>query len=84
MFKSKYILHRNGTPVIFSEVLKHSDVARGLFGSTDNIVGAGFCYIQDDKYHCYGESVSLNVKSGEEKDAKILNRFLGCNNSDYL
>ena len=83
MFKAKYILHHNGTPVVFAETLTHVEVAIQIFGSKSDIIGAGFCYIQDDKYHCYGESISLGIKSGGEKDAVIVNRYLGCSNNDY-
>ena len=75
-FKSKYIISSNDTPVVFAEVLTHADVARALFGSTP-IKGAGFCYIKDNRYVCYGESTSMRVKSREEQDAKLLNRYLG-------
>lgn len=75
-FKSKYIVSRDGTPVMFAEMLTHADVARALFGNTP-IIGAGFCYIEDNRYVCYGESVSMRVKSRGEQDAEMLNRFLG-------
>lgn len=75
MFKSKYIISRNHTPVVFAEVLTHADVALALFPNKE-IIGAGFCYIKDGKYVCYGESISLRVKSGVE-DSDILNRYLG-------
>lgn len=75
-FKSKYIVSRDGTPVVFAEVLTHADVARALFGNTP-IIGAGFCYIKDNRYVCYGESVSLRVISRGEQDAEMLNRYLG-------
>lgn len=77
-YRSKYIVIEmpNGIPcpVIFTELLNHVDVAEALRG---NVVGAGFCYTIDDRYVCYGESVSCKVKSREDVDAKILNRLLG-------
>lgn len=82
MFKAKYIISKHQVPVVFSEVLTHADVARLLFRQQD-ILGAGFCYVKDDKYHCYGESISLGVKSNGQEDATILNRYLGCSNGDY-
>lgn len=75
-FKSKYIVSESGTPVVFAEVLSHVEVARALFGTTA-ILGAGFCYIKDNRYTCYGESTSLRVKSREDRDAEMLNRYLG-------
>jgi hypothetical protein len=78
MFKSKYIIVKSGSstiPVIFGDDAVHKDVARAFMPA--KIVGAGFCYIADDQYHCYGESTSLQIKSNGEEDAKLLNTFLG-------
>ena len=75
--KSKYIIiGRDEMPIVFPEVLKHSDVAR-MMGGEQNVTGAGFCHIIDDKYVCYGESTSLNVKSRGQQDSRILNFLLG-------
>ena len=75
--KCKYILVRQGSftlPYVFSELSTHSDVAQAVGGE---VVGAGFCFIEGDRYHCYGESISCKVKSNGEMDAKLLNRLLG-------
>ena len=75
--KSKYIIVENITgiiPVVFTELAVHKDVARGFMPG--KILGAGFCYIEDDQYHCYGESTSLNVKSRDDIDSALLNRLL--------
>jgi hypothetical protein len=80
-FKCKYIiidLAVSNTPILFSEILTHADVARSMGGK---VKSAGFCYIQNDQYVCYGESVSLQVKSGGAEDSKILNLLLGANNA---
>jgi hypothetical protein len=71
--KSKYVITDNG-PVVFSEMMQHADVARAL-GS--EVYGAGFCYIDDNRYVCYGESISLKMKADPEKDSAKLNRLLG-------
>lgn len=78
--KSKYIIVSLGgieQPFVFSELSQHADVAFALCGDVRKVVGAGFCYITDDRYHCYGESISCKVKSRPEEDAKILNQLLG-------
>lgn len=63
--------------IVFSDLLEHNKVAFSLGGMIYDIIGAGFCYINaDNEYTCYGESVSLKVKSGEN-DSKELNRVLG-------
>lgn len=78
--RSKYILSSTGGPVIFSELLTHVDVACALF-SRDSVVGAGFCYVNNDGlYVCYGESISLKIKSREALDSKELNKLLGHTN----
>ena len=77
-YKSKYIIIDNANgiiPVVFTELAVHSDVVRGFMPGT--ILGAGFCFIADDVYHCYGESISLNVKSRGDEDSNLLNKFLG-------
>lgn len=56
--------------VIFSEEVSH-DQENGLFGTS-----AGFCkfYIEDGKIgvECFGESVSLMLKSNQEIDSEII------------
>lgn len=76
MFEAKYIISENCVPVVFSEDLTHADVARSLFGSRA-IVGAGFCTLEDNKYVCYGKSISLGVVSRGPEDEKILNLYFG-------
>ena len=78
----KYILDDYGNFAIFSDTNTHSDMARGFHFKP---VSAGFCTIAkgyktnedgDEEtivnIHCFGESVSLNLKSREE-DEKIIN-----------
>jgi hypothetical protein len=75
--KCKYIIVKHGgteQPFVFSELSIHSDVARAVGG---HVVGAGFCFIDEDRYHCYGESVSCQVKSRGQVDEKVLNELLG-------
>lgn len=81
-FKSKYIVTEDDIPVVFSELApSHAEVALALFPNR-KIAGAGFCYIEtrgpeSGRYVCYGESISLRVKSRSEVDSKILNRYMG-------
>lgn len=69
-------------PVIFSEVLTHSDVAKGL----PDIKSAGFVYVDydllDEKFTTkpFGESVSLGIKSDPENDKKRLDALF---NTEY-
>ena len=80
--KTKYIVFEtaNGIEdmVIFSILVQHDWVARGM----GLIVSAGFISVHtdfggDQLIECYGESISLNLKSRPEQDAKIAHRVLG-------
>jgi hypothetical protein len=74
MKHSKYIILDNDleTPIVFSPLLEHVDVAAGK-----PVISAGMCYrAEDGVFGTYGESVSLQVKSRPEKDPEILNRYL--------
>jgi len=63
---------------VFAETMTHADVAGALNG-IDKVLGAGFCYIKDNKYVCYGKSISLKVDSRVGVDSEVLNRRLGLN-----
>jgi len=77
MWKAKYIIHTENIPIVFPEIINHSDMARNMGWKKEDIIGAGFVYVNGDSYNCYGESVSLRVKSRGEEDVKILNCYLG-------
>lgn len=84
-YKSKYIIVDTGmaiAPIVFTELLTHADVARAI-APHGTVMGAGFCYVEKNAYVCYGESVSLEVKSRGEADSKILNKFLGTQREDF-
>lgn len=72
MFKTKYITFDNGlidTIIVFPEFTQHSHISI----HHSNILGAGFIDIMEDgSWKCFGESISLNVKSRPE-DTKIAN-----------
>jgi len=81
MKQAKYIILDGYLPVIFSDAMTHWDVAVALkdtCGFDCKPTGAGFVQ-QNEKGEltCYGESVSLKIKSNGEKDSKILNEKLG-------
>ena len=78
MFKVKYII-ADGSAIVFSPALKHSEMAAGF----NNIDGAGFVSFRStqDEYgdtvivaNCYGESISLGIKSRGDLDSRIVTR----------
>jgi hypothetical protein len=78
--RMKYIISKDDTPVVFSDFQSHQEVASAL---SFLVLGAGFCHINDDKeFVCYGDSVSLNVKSRGTVDSLIINKVFGLVDSD--
>lgn len=75
MREAKYIVWDDDFPqaVIFSDTITHFDMARAL--SMGNVLGAGFCRTESDRYICYGESISLRKLSRGEQDEKILDKW---------
>ena len=83
MAQAKYIIFDNGgleIPVVFSPLLQHNQVASGLHLP---VLSAGFCATLSSetradkpKWICWGQSISLRIKSRESVDAEILNRYL--------
>lgn len=74
MRKLKYIRFKTGF-VVFAEPMTHLEVE---VRKTDEIISAGFCYPVADAisgiiWTCYGESISLNLKSLAE-DSELLTR----------
>lgn len=81
MRKFKYVIADN-IPILFFMGIEHKDVARGL-----KITSAGFCDVWYDelirvwKAKCYGESISLNMKSNPDVDTYLLEMVL---NSEHF
>lgn len=77
----KYIIIGGDTPIIFPDHLTHAEVAL-KFGGRERVSGAGFCGVNgrdecgNALFECYGESVSLKIKSGPD-DSRIMNRAYG-------
>lgn len=70
MNKMKYVIFNDDTFVIMPSSRNHSDVRQmGIPRS------AGFCSIGKNGFSCYGESISLNLKSHKD-DSFILNMTL--------
>jgi hypothetical protein len=86
---AKYICFDTGLfedAVVFSDSVKHSDMANALGLRTEQILSAGFVTFATDSdcnvvIHPYGVSVSLSTKTND-KSQKILQRALDTG-SDY-
>lgn len=76
MNKVKYIRTNHNEIIIFGEIMNHSDFSRF------NPISAGFISFSLNREgnptcSCYGESISLNIKSEPEEDTLIAKRQLG-------
>jgi hypothetical protein len=76
MNRIKYIRTQDDEIIIFGKTMNHSDFKRW------NPKSAGFVSMGIDQngnpsLSCYGESVSLNLKSNSEEDTKLAKLQLG-------
>lgn len=78
MYRAKYVIV-NGSAIVFSAAIQHSS----MVGFNQKCDGAGFVafYTKKDEYgdeiikaDCYGESISLGIKSRGEEDSVIVTR----------
>jgi len=74
--KQKYVITEHGEIIVFPELIQHSTFRNF------NPISAGFIYfgLNEDgnpTCSCYGDSVSLNLKSRPEDDTKLAIRQLG-------
>jgi hypothetical protein len=73
--KTKYVVTNEGTIIVFPELLQHSEFRRF------EPISAGFISFGVNKEgnptcSCYGESISLGLKSNPEEDTIIAKRQL--------
>ncbi|MFA5152826.1 MAG: hypothetical protein WC554_09725 [Clostridia bacterium] len=80
MNKTKYIKTDDNQIILFSEYYVHNQFKKF------NPVSAGFVYFDYDNVnnivdcHCYGESISLGLKSDQETDSNLVKKqILGYN-----
>ena len=61
--KQKYVKLKNYDEVIiFPTIIEHSKFRNW------GVISAGFCHVHSDKIVCFGESVSLRIKSRPKQD----------------
>lgn len=72
--KQKYVISKNREIIVFSELLQHSEFRKF------NPISAGFISfgVKDGNptCSCYGESISLGLKSNPEEDTKLAKQQL--------
>lgn len=73
--KTKYVITKNKEIIVFPELLQHSDFKHF------SPISAGFISIGINKQgnpscSCYGESISLGLKSNPEEDTELAKRQL--------
>lgn len=76
MNKLKYIVDAIGGFAIFPPYVNHDTVGALMSKAGIPPVGAGFIDIFDGEVQCYGESVSLRIKSRGEEDSKEIAKKL--------
>lgn len=84
--KLKYIIFETAReefiPIVFPVLPFHSDIAKAFKGTseiTGKPINAGFCEMVTEndtvEWICYGESLSLQLKSNGDRDAKIIREY---------
>lgn len=72
MEKMKYVrIGEYNSIIIFPEIIQHSQFQKFSPKS------AGFCYISPEKVVCFGESISLNLKSDPEDTKFATKQYCG-------
>ena len=78
MYMGKYIMMKGGlateTPYIFLGTEDHSTVARAV-GGVDNVLSAGFVYLDDGKVYCTGKSKTLDI-GPRDVDSELIKMML--------
>jgi len=69
--KAKYVVINDGfgeSAIVFDECFSHI-----RFKSLGKVVSAGFVEFDEEGAYCFGESITLKVKSREKEDANLIN-----------
>ena len=82
MRKIKYIVTKDEKIIIFSDLQQHNEFE--MF----NPIAAGFIQVGisngEQFANCYGESISLRLKSRGDKDTKLAQRAFGFGEFAYI
>jgi len=79
--KTKYIVvkhphHHEEVIIMFPEFVNHSHFNED-YDVHGAIISAGFMLIDNGEFICYGESISLEVKSRPDEDSALANEMFG-------
>lgn len=75
---AKYVVFDSGDCFVFNEAINHKEMLKVGRGKP---IGAGKCHFEPSAGYevnvvCYGESVSLDIKSREIEDAKVIGKYM--------
>lgn len=73
MKSGKYVIFEDDTAIVFPDYQVHATMAR-LKGGNKGVKSAGFFW-NDGGLRCYGESISIGVRS-HDGDEKIIEKYL--------
>ena len=76
MARAKYIRTENNEIIVFGEIMQHKDF-RNLRPVTAGMISFGIDKDRNPDCTCYGESVSLGLKSDPEVDTRLAKLQLG-------
>ena len=74
--KQKYVKTKIGNIIVFSEMMQHSEFKK-FEPTSAGFISIGIGNDGNPSCTCYGESVSLKLKSHEEDTIKAMNQILG-------
>jgi len=77
--KQKYVrLKEYNQIIIFHSIIEHSSF------KNMNPISAGFCYVNDDNVACFGESISLGIKSMKDDSYVATKQIFGWDAADKI
>ena len=78
MDKIKYIRTQDDEIIIFGEIMQHSEF-KIWYPKSAGFISIGIDENGNPSCRCYGESISLNLKSNPEEDTQLARYQLGFN-----
>ena len=78
--RAKYVI-MDGLPIIVHPGIYHNSIKVADHMIDNEVTSAGFVEFNKDsgRFECFGESVSLGIKSNPERDSHLVNKMLDPN-----